>query len=109
MVRRRVRLREVERRPQPGEPTAHHRHVDIDVAGQGRPDPDRSGEPVPPQGEPSVVLARRRTQICFHASVSTERRMEVITSNSSSPQVSGGANWTTGSPRSSARQIRPAS
>ena len=38
------------------------------------------------------------------ASVSTERKMPSISSNSFCPQVSGGASCTTGSPRSSARQ-----
>ena len=46
-----IGLGQVVRRPQPGETTAHHRHVDIDVAGQRRPDGDRLGEPVPPQRE----------------------------------------------------------
>lgn len=44
-----------------------------------------------------------------HASVSTDRRMPSISSNSGWPMISGGANWITGSPRSSARQYRPAS
>ena len=106
----RVGLGQVVGGPQAGEASAHHGHVHVDVAGQAGAGRSMGlGEPVPPQGEPSVVLARGRAQICFHASVSTERRMEVITSNSSSPQVRGGASWITGSPRSSARQIRPAS
>ena len=39
-----------------------------------------------------------------HASVSTERRICSISSNCDWPQISGGASWMTGSPRSSARQ-----
>ena len=105
----RVGLGQVVGRPQPGEPAPDHGHVHVEVAGQRGPDVDRAGQPVPPQREVPVALARRRAQICFHASVRTERRMEVITSNSSSPQVSGGASCTTGSPRSSARQMSPAS
>ena len=42
-----------------------------------------------------------------YASLSTERRIASISSNCSSPAISGGASCTTGSPRSSARQIRP--
>jgi hypothetical protein len=38
------------------------------------------------------------------ASVSTLRRICSISSNSAWPQISGGASWMTGSPRSSARQ-----
>ena len=41
------------------------------------------------------------------ASSRTERRISPISLNSSLPQVSGGASWMTGSPRSSARQISP--
>ena len=43
------------------------------------------------------------------APVSTERSRCSMSSNSGWPMVSGGASWTTGSPRSSARQYRPAS
>ena len=104
-----IGLGQVVGRPQAGEATTHHGHVHVEVAGQRRPDLQGIREPVPPQGEPSVPLARGRAQSCFHASVSTDRRMEVMISNSSGPQVSGGASCTTGSPRSSARQISPAS
>jgi hypothetical protein len=45
----------------------------------------------------------------FRPSVSTERRICSIWPNSGWPIVSGGASWITGSPRSSARQYRPAS
>ena len=41
------------------------------------------------------------------ASVSTERSTVSISSNSSVSAISGGDSWITGSPRSSARQIRP--
>ena len=41
------------------------------------------------------------------ASVSTARRTSWISSNCSVSEISGGASWITGSPRSSARQISP--
>ena len=41
------------------------------------------------------------------ASSRTGRSTVRISSNCSGPAISGGASWTTGSPRSSARQIRP--
>ena len=50
-----------------------------------------------------------RGQRWLGASVSTERSRCSMSSNSAWPIVSGGASWTTGSPRSSARQYRPAS
>ena len=43
----------------------------------------------------------------FQASVSTSPRIPTISSNSSCVAISGGEIWTTGSPRSSARQIKP--
>ena len=43
-------------------------------------------------------------QIRDHASVSTERRICSISSKCDCSQISGGASWMTGSPRSSARQ-----
>src|SRR4029079_10610840 len=45
----------------------------------------------------------RRSQ----ASSSTGRRTPTISSNCSVSAISGGESWITGSPRSSARQIRP--
>ncbi|COX52467.1 Uncharacterised protein [Mycobacterium tuberculosis] len=42
-------------------------------------------------------------------SVSTLRSMVSMVSNSGCPLISGGATWTTGSPRSSVRQYSPAS
>src|SRR5207245_10891299 len=48
-------------------------------------------------------------QILVQACVSTLRRICSISSKCSWVQVSGGASWITGSPRSSARQISPAS
>ena len=51
-------------------------------------------------GYMNVVVAQRIVQ----ASVSTERKMPSISSNSFWPAISGGASCTTGSPRSSARQ-----
>ena len=49
--------------------------------------------------------AYRRTRC--PASPSTSRSTSWISSNCSVSAISGGASWTTGSPRSSARQIRP--
>ena len=63
--------------------------------GGGRNEPGVSSAedpPVPPD------------QIRDQASVSTERRICSISSKWAWPQISGGASWTTGSPRSSARQ-----
>src|SRR5262249_2749053 len=58
--------------------------------------------------EPHIRLLRHcRTLV--QASASTAPRMETIWSNSPSPATSGGEICTTGSPRSSARQIRPRS
>ena len=53
--------------------------------------------------------ATDRGQIRRSASASTSPRIPTISSISASPATSGGEIWTTGSPRSSARQIRPAS
>jgi hypothetical protein len=53
--------------------------------------------------------SHRSAQILVQASVSTLRRICSISSKCSCVQVSGGESCTTGSPRSSARQIRPAS
>ena len=72
--------------------------------------PDRSN--LPPGREPYSVHCRPPdddaapggAQNFARASVSTERRICSISSNSAWPAVSGGASWMTGSPRSSARQ-----
>ena len=102
-----VGLGQVVTGPQTGQATTHDGHIQVGITAEGRTLFYRAGEPVPPQGELSEALTRRCGQICFHASVRTDLRTEVISSNSSSPQMSGGANWTTGSPRSSARQMSP--
>ncbi len=73
-----IGLRQVVRRPQPGEPAAHDGDVHLGVAVERRTDVQRTREPVPPQGEAPVALARRRGQICFHASVRTARRRSVM-------------------------------
>ena len=52
---------------------------------------------------------RPRVHRALAASPSTSPRMPTISSSSASPATSGGEIWTTGSPRSSWRQIRPAS
>ncbi len=54
-------------------------------------------------GEHARAYGRTRSQ----ASLSTPWRTSWISSNCSVSAISGGASWTTGSPRSSARQIRP--
>ena len=69
----------------------------------GKPYPGLGEAPRNPLGEPYDVLRRRRC-----ASASTSPRMPTISSISASPATSGGEICTTGSPRSSARQIRPA-
>ena len=53
--------------------------------------------------------AAPRRYIRRHASERTSRSVDAMKSISSCPQISGGDSWTTGSPRSSARQISPAS
>ncbi len=56
-------------------------------------------------GQHAAAYPRTR----FQASPSTACRTSWISSNCSLSAISGGASWTTGSPRSSARQIRPRS
>ena len=63
----------------------------------------RSSRAVPQVLEP----LRRVNRSCSHASVRTSPRIPVISSNSACVATSGGEIWTTGSPRSSARQISP--
>ena len=71
---------------------------------------DDLGRAVPPghrrphDSDPASYRWNRLRHSRFHASVSTERRIDSISSNSFWPQISGGASCTTGSPRSSARQ-----
>ena len=55
----------------------------------------------------SAARHRRAAGPAPHASSSTGRRTSSISSNCSVSQISGGASWITGSPRSSARQISP--
>ena len=71
---------------------------------------------VPPEPSPRHDVLRASSEpragcrLSFsQASVSTSPRTSTIRSNSSWPATSGGEIWITGSPRSSARQIRPAS
>jgi hypothetical protein len=55
----RRRPEQVVRRPKPGEPGAHHRHIDVDVAVQGRPRGQAAREPVPPKRQgPQAHLIR---------------------------------------------------
>ena len=93
---------QVVRGPQPGEPGADDRDVGLGVAVERV----RRGSAASSWSNQSERGARQRRA---HASVSTPRRICSISSNSAWPQISGGASWMTGSPRSSARQYRPAS
>ena len=70
--------------------------------------------PRPPAGRRRRRPARRGWSAWRHAcsilreaSSSTGRSTASISSNCSGPAMSGGENWITGSPRSSARQMRP--
>ena len=65
------------------------------------------GRGPPPLRSRSSSTSSVRTRC--HASESTSRRVSTMKSISVWPQMSGGESWTTGSPRSSARQISPAS
>ncbi len=58
-------------------------------------------------GTPTVSGCAHPCTVSFCASVSTARRMVSISANSSGPHVSTGASCTTGSTRSSARQMSP--
>lgn len=67
------------------------------------------------EAPPGVTRAHRSlgevsdAQIRRHASVRTSCNVSTMKSISVWPQMSGGESWMTGSPRSSARQISPAS
>src|SRR6202035_788461 len=97
--------------PQPGETRPDDADVDLCVRIEWRSVRKRLGNGIPPEGE--VLIAHgpflRRVYIRRHASVSTSRRVETMNSISVGPQMSGGESCTTGSPRSSARQMSPAS
>src|ERR1700722_18003318 len=97
--------------PQPGEPGPDDADVDLCVRTEWRSDRKWLGNGIPPEGE--VLIAHRpflrRVYIRRHASVSTSRKVETMNSISAGPQMSGGDSCTTGSPRSSARQMSPAS
>src|SRR5581483_6959821 len=105
-LERRAPLLQRQRRPQARVAAADDRHVGV----------DRPGERLPrwvgrrllePPGGPVARGYRRRSS--SHASASTPPRMPAIWSNSSWPATSGGEICTTGSPRSSARQMSPRS
>ena len=57
----------------------------------------------------STAVDKRPQRMSSTAPESTSPRMPTISSNSAWPATSGGEIWITGSPRSSARQIIPAS
>ena len=63
----------------------------------------------PPRHRQREGRRRHLTQNLSDASVRTVRSLSASSSSSASPATSGGASWTTGSPRSSARQMRPGS
>ena len=100
------------RRPQAGEarrPTMQTSTSRSSVrAGRGA-QRDRHG--LPPQGEPLVARGPRpgALQPAPRLGAGTSRSVACMKSISSWPQMSGGDSWITGSPRSSARQISPAS
>jgi len=71
-----------------------------------RDDLPSGSEPTP---DDAWALRLATAQMCFQASVSTPRRIWAISWKCSGPQMSGGESWITGSPRSSVRQMRPAS
>src|SRR5205814_6928679 len=88
------------RGPQPREAAADDHDVRPGVRGQRRAFRAQPGL-VDPVGDQRASRD--------HASDKTSPRMPVISSNSALPAMSGGEIWTTGSPRSSARQISPRS
>ena len=96
-------------RPQSGEPRADDADVDVEVLGERGARRQRDRDGLPPQGEPLIARCGSRRYSRRHASDSTSRSVEAMKSISSWPQMSGGDSCTTGSPRSSARQIKPAS
>ena len=100
-------------RPQSGEPGADDGHVDVEVPRQRRPGA-MSPSGVPPQRQSAPVAGVRRHPRPLASDpaprlANTSRSTWVMKSISAGSQISGGESWTTGSPRSSARQIRPAS
>ena len=101
-AQRGVGLGQVPRRPQPGVPGAHDRHVGVRVAGQPGSRCQRFVQAGQPVRQMPVVGHRRQSR--DHASVSTPRRICSISSKCCWSAISGGASCTTGSPRSSARQ-----
>ena len=79
------------------------------LAAPDPPGPRRRHRPAPPRRRSrTFTLQRCRVQPRLdpwpRPRSSTWRRICSISSNSAWPQISGGATWTTGSPRSSARQ-----
>ena len=96
-------------RPEAREAGADDADVDLEILGEGRTRRQRDRHRLPPQREPLVPRGGPPGYILRHASESTSRSVEAMKSNSSWPQISGGESCTTGSPRSSARQINPAS
>src|SRR5262249_36939371 len=99
-ARRRLELPNGKRSPQPRVPAADDRDVDVELALERRLRLDLGRLLEPPGPQCSI-----RSQ----ASSSTPPRIRTSSSNSASPATSGGEIWITGSPRSSARQIRPRS
>ena len=97
-------------RPQPGEPGADDADVDVEVLGERGARRQRDRDGLPPEGEALVARCRPRSLHPPPRLGQTPRgSVEAMKSISSWPQISGGDSCTTGSPRSSARQIRPAS
>src|SRR5580704_2391694 len=110
-AQRRVRQGQRMGRPQAGKAGADYADVDLEILVESATVRQGERDPLPPQGEPCVLGSRSgsRRYIRRHALASTSRSVDAMKSISSCPQMSGGDNWTTGSPRSSARQMSPAS
>ena len=72
------------------------------------PRPRHDSGPTGASGAPAGTASRLVSSSC-QASERTSPRIPTISSNSACPAIRGGETWTTGSPRSSARQMRPRS
>src|SRR5690606_31305846 len=106
-----VAFREVVRGPQAREACADDDDVDLGVRveGRGRGERGAGGEDLVEPERAGADEARLVAWSWPAASVSTPRRICSSSSNSAAAHGRGGASWTTGSPRSSARQYSPAS
>ena len=102
--------------PQPDGPSSEKNSAALDLE-RDVVDRDDVVEALREPDQPDVVVGRDRGRGRFgglgaqcsraHASARTSPRIPVISSNSACVATSGGEIWITGSPRSSALQIRP--